>query len=559
MSSLIINELYIFDAPEKKAKKVEFSSGINIVTSSKINGNTRGKSMILKSIYHTLGADAIYMNAKWNLNNKMFIVKFTIDTKSYYIFRRKDYFKIFNNNLDVLFTTDHRDILAEYLESIYNFSVYLPNRNTQRLELTPPAYSYLLNYLDQDYINGPNFNSFEKLGQYSNYKESLIFSHFGIFNKEYYELSNKIINSRKAIENLNKEQLFNDGMLSKLNKYMGDTKTSFDTESLELDLNQSKNEYEILINKMNKIKTKLIMFRNEKYEIEKQINELELFTKKETKEIEKVNCICPSCNQEIDVLEEKLKRNYDLEEYIILKNDFAMSLEEINSDIIKEQEKYQEFLDKLKIYEEKVSMINSDISSVLKHVAFNETRDSLLKEFNTNDSKLVDLTTALKKDEALLRKYNKLKGDANSFYSRLMFKSRADYDLVQIEDNQILKIGQQFGFNGSNKPITTLVWYFNLLKTKFEFNPHALKFPLVLDSPKNVEIDDDNTEILFNFILSNTIKDQQMIVSSVGFDKEDYPKYKIDTVIPLENEKYQLLNEKDYQENLDLLTKIVEN
>lgn len=558
MSSLIINELYIFDAMEKKAKKVEFSSGINIVTSSKINGNTRGKSMILKSIYHTLGADAIFKNAKWNLKDKMFIIKFNINNDSYYIYRSREYFKILNSTLNALFTTDHRDKLAKYLESIYNFSVYLPNRTTQKLELTSPVYSYLLNYLDQDFINGPNFNSFEKLGQYSNYKEPLIFSHFGIFNKEYYELFNKIINNKKAIENLKKEQSFNDGMLSKLNKYMGDTKTSFDIESLELELNKSKNEYELLISKMNKIKTKLIKFRNEKFEIEKQINDLELFSKKEAKEIEKMNCICPSCNQEIDILEEKLKRNYYLEDYIVLKKDFAMSLEEINSDIIKEQEKYQEFVDKLKIYEEKVSMVNSDISSVLKHVAFNETRDRLLKEFNINDSKLIDLATALKNDEALLRKYNKRKTDANNFYNKLMIKSRTDYDLVQIEDAQILKVGQQFGFNGSNKPITTLVWYFNLLKTKFEFNPETLKFPLILDSPNNAETDYNSKEMIFKFILNNLFENQQLIVSSVGFDEKDYPDYKIDKIIILTNEKHQLLNEKDYQDNLGLLTKIIE-
>ncbi len=203
-------------------------------------------------------------------------------------------------------------------------------------------------------------------------------------------------------------------------------------------------------------------------------------------------------------------------------------------------------------------MVNSDISSVLKHVAFNETRDRLLKEFNINDSKLIDLATALKNDEALLRKYNKRKTDANNFYNKLMIKSRTDYDLVQIEDAQILKVGQQFGFNGSNKPITTLVWYFNLLKTKFEFNPEALKFPLILDSPNNAETDYNSKEMIFKFILNNLFENQQLIVSSVGFDEKDYPDYKIDKIIILTNEKHQLLNEKDYQDNLGLLTKIIE-
>ena len=45
MKSLIINELYIFSPNDKKAKVVTFKAGINIVTSSKQDGNKKGKSI----------------------------------------------------------------------------------------------------------------------------------------------------------------------------------------------------------------------------------------------------------------------------------------------------------------------------------------------------------------------------------------------------------------------------------------------------------------------------------------------------------------------------------
>ena len=79
-----------------------------------------------------------------------------------------------------------------------------------------------------------------------------------------------------------------------------------------------------------------------------------------------------------------------------------------------------------------------------------------------------------------------------------------------------------------------------------------------LDSPNNAETDDDKKKMLFDFILCNTIKNQQLIVSSVGFNKGDYPDYIIDKTIILTNEKYQLLNNEDYQKNLKLLTRIIE-
>ena len=39
---LIFRELFIFSPSEKKAKKVEFTDGINIITSSQEDGTDRG-------------------------------------------------------------------------------------------------------------------------------------------------------------------------------------------------------------------------------------------------------------------------------------------------------------------------------------------------------------------------------------------------------------------------------------------------------------------------------------------------------------------------------------
>ena len=86
MSSLIINKLYIFSPQEKKSKMVEFKTGKNIITSSQKDGSKRGKSTLTKSIYYTLGADCFF-DDKWNISDKMYILDFTVNKESYYIFR----------------------------------------------------------------------------------------------------------------------------------------------------------------------------------------------------------------------------------------------------------------------------------------------------------------------------------------------------------------------------------------------------------------------------------------------------------------------------------------
>ncbi len=455
MLSLLIDELYIFDVIDRKAKKVEFSSGINVVTSNKIDGTDRGKSMILKAIYHTLGADAFF-NAQWEIEKKEFIIKITIADDSYYIYRKQNFFKIFNDSYNLLFSTTNRTELATKLETIFNFSVYLPARGTDKLEITPPAYSYLLNFLDQDHINGPEFDSFTSLGQYSNYKEFAVLAHCGVFNKDYYELANSVKNESESIEKIKKEQLFITNMLSRIDIYIGDLKTPFSIETLDIELNKHKNEYETIINQLNKIKCSLINLRNNKYEIEKEIEEIDLFSKNKSKEIENLHCTCPVCNQEINSIEEKLKENYKIEEYLVLKNEYSVSLHEIDRKISLEQIKYQGFLDKLKFYEDKVSSGDSKISNVLNHLAYGETRDRLLKDFQINEEKIEKLNISYKENSKKLRSYNDLKTKAHNLYSTYMFESKHSFNLAEISDDKIKKIGQNFEWRGSNRPITTL-------------------------------------------------------------------------------------------------------
>lgn len=136
MNSLLVNSLYIFDYKNKIAKNVNFENGINIITSDKVCGNDVGKSILLKSIYHTLGADSIF-DDKWQDDKKTYIVNINIDDSEYYMYRRESLFKVFNESFKRLFTTNNRQELAEYLSSIYKFKVMLPDRKNDILEIAP--------------------------------------------------------------------------------------------------------------------------------------------------------------------------------------------------------------------------------------------------------------------------------------------------------------------------------------------------------------------------------------------------------------------------------------
>jgi hypothetical protein len=76
---------------------------------------------------------------------------------------------------------------------------------------------------------------------------------------------------------------------------------------------------------------------------------------------------------------------------------------------------------------------------------------------------------------------------------------------------------------------------------------------LILDSPNNVESDDDKKRQLFNYLFNCIDKDTQMIVSTLGFNKNDYPNIEFNRIMELQNNKYELLNVEEFEENKKIL------
>ena len=556
MSNLIIEKLYIFSTENKTAKIVEFSSGKNIVTSSQIDGNNKGKSVILKSIYHTLGADCKF-DSKWNDREKTYIIKASIGNRTIYFYRHDRLFRIMNEDEKIEFQTISRTKLAEYLENIFDFAVKLPNKADNKLEIVPPAYNYLLNYIDQDGMNCTNFNSFNNLTQYSNYKENVIYYHTGVFNEEYYQLIKNIeeINEKKNEKNNEKKLL--EGMFERINSNIGTESYNTDLTSLNIEIEKYKNEYSSIINQLSTLKKKMINLRNEREDIELQIREISNTLKLKDKEIKKSkeNHVCPLCNKEIDDETEIILKKYnEKDDLYILNTELNIELMKINTNLEKKEEQYKNLLKKLEEYETKMKINSKEANDVLKIKGLIEIKDNVLKDIQKNNLDIASIEEKLKEYTKAKKEYDDQKKKINNKYYELMYLDKQKFNLKEIADKKLESISSTYNVSGSNKPIATIIWYMNLLKLRRIFNKDAIDFPLIIDSPQNGELDDTNKSSVLNYIFDNVYEKQQLIVSVLGYDlnKNDM---KADKIIYLDNKRYELLNSIDYENNKELLQK----
>ena len=538
---------------------VEFKTGKNIITSSQKDGSKRGKSTLTKSIYYTLGADCFF-DDKWNISDKMYILDFTVNKESYYIFRFDRLFKVYSrDNFKELFKTNLREEIAKYLKTIFNFAVQLPNKQTNNLEITPPAFNYLLNYIDQDKIDGTNFNSFRNLKQYSDYKENVLYYHFNVYNEEYYNAIKCIEKFSKKRKVLDTQVKLNKDMIAKIDRNTNNVDYSINIENLNIEMNESKAEYRKIIDVLNKIKKRLMKLRNEKEDLVIELEELKIFNKSCEKNVKELNNhICPHCKSQIkDNLDEKIKIYSEIDDIVFLKCEIESNILKIQRKIELEEEKYKNGLERLKEYENRFKINTKDINDIIKYKGLIELKNSLYSEISKDNEEIAQIDESIKKLNSIKASYVSKKKNINKKYSELMRIDKAHFGLKEIDENSFSNINRELNAGGSNKPIITLMWYMNLLKLKNEFNSEAIKFPLILDSPNNAESDDDKEECLFRYLFNELESETQLIVSTLGFDKENYKEFKFENIIELTNDKYKLLSEDEYIKHKDFLNKFI--
>lgn len=557
--NVIFKKIYIFDILTKKAFVTSFEKGVNIVTSSSIDGTDRGKSVLLRSLYHVMGADA-HFDKKWKNEDKVYLLEFFVDNKKYFIYRHRKLFKVFNDLIQILFQTSSRTELSEFLGEIWSFEIFLPNRNTEKLEIAPPAYTYVMNFLDQDYYDGTNFNSFKSLGQYRNFKPDVIYSQLGIYDKSYFERVKIKQNLFERINDSKESYKKSDEMKGKVSNLLENVVVPENLEELERELSIRSKEYNDILHSMNEFRYKLTNLRNEKYELEIALNQIERFKNSKEKEVKFIleTDICPECHSILnDTTDLRSKRYNSIETSIYISDSIYEDIEQISKVISKIESSYREFSNRLESYKKNINSVQEEIKNYTSYIGLNELYNSLNLELFSELQLQEELKDRIENIEEELKKVSEIKADINNKYYEMVDSQVLRFGLNELEESQYKAINRVFCASGSNKPISTVIWYFILNNLKVCFNKKSLKLPMVLDSPKNAEMDYDKEQALIEYILENSSNYTQLIFSSIGFERTKFMFEGEIKIIELKNDKYQLLNSETFKEYEDILENVL--
>lgn len=407
-------------------------------------------------------------------------------------------------------------------------------------------------------MTGSKFSSFKNLDQYKNFKEAALYSHFGVFNEEYYALSKSIQELEIQKDASDKEVSMLNSIIEKIDSEISGTEYCGNSQTLDKEIENTKSEYEEIVIQLNNTKTKLIELRNTKIDLENSVIFLKNNIKSKDSIIKKFNShTCPVCHSNVEPIFFTHHQFDKKEDYLYLNQTLETDLISIKEEIEKESNFYNGLANQLKKYNEKIHKINKNIDSVIKHKGFIEMRDKIQIDLYNINERINEINKSLKEEKKKIKKYIDLKKLVNEKYFNLMIEGKSKFNLKEIEDSRFENIKNNFEIGGSNKPISTIIWYFNLLRLKYEFNPNCVRFPIVLDSPNNAELDDTKKKELFEYIFKNVDKDSQLIISTLGFEENEFDT-NFGKIINLDNEKYELLSNAFYNKYIDFYKNFIE-
>lgn len=554
MSKVIFNELLITDIVNKIAKKIEFKDDKNLITS---HSNHLGKSLICKSLYYTLGAESFFSDT-WKNINSLYSLKFIVDNKEYTIVRKNNMFIIYNNNnFNRYFKIKN---LQKALQEIFDLKIFMVAKDENKsLVESAPVFSYIPYYIDQENGWNKETESFDRLSQFDKSQRiNSLYYHLGCLDDSYISKNfefKTLLDTKKQFEKDKEKYLQIISYMQELIKNNGDVVTN----QLELDakLKENKNKFNELLKKLDIIKNEIVKLENEKISFEHSKLTIESFFKKDNKQEKHVETVtCPKCNYQFSIdFKERLKEEYlkeTINEDLI---DVSMSINKLLEKIQIKTSEYQEINLQINLLEKSIETDQDLYKMYIKLKSAREMISDNNKLLGETETQLSQISSRLKTLSQFLKEYEEKKEKANFTFKSNLFNL---FSSLNVSNNEVnandYNVGDEISASGAYKHRVILAKYYAFLRTKKILAKDITSFPIVIDSPKGDEQDDNNAKIIMEHIINDTSLDNQLIVATI--DGEKFLNKECDiNKIQLDNKEHELLNANDYKENESIINK----
>ena len=547
MKEMYFNNILIADIVEKTAHFHKFKKGFNVVTSQ---DNHVGKSSLLKSLYFAMGAEVDFDNV-WNKNTKLYVVEFYIDEIKFSMARWQKAFAFFRETELILTTKSVSRELARKFEKIFSFAVYMANKKTNKIELAPPAFTFMPYYIDQDKGWSGLYESFSNIDQYkkSDRIKSLYY-HLGIYTRSTVELMAKRDTLKDKIEQLKEEEEKSRITIESLYAEIQNLLPADSIEELEKNLIIPKERISLLVSRIGETRNKIQSLETALYQHEHQLEVIQEYRKIKNgvsvrEDRDKIH-ICPKCGYSFDEeIYSIVRSNYNLQNEDYMYKQIEQIISSIASELEKYKENYVNLMDELKQQEQAYDEKQDSYEVYLRQRGLQDSVRHFTEQLGENVYEQEEHGKEIKKINKEIRKLpNKKEVEENYIENVRLNIIKLDAWNSAYEGN--IKLLKPIKAQGTLENKIILAQMIGLFQTMQYFRTNTILFPLVVDSPRAKEASHTSSKDILKLIFEMDNLPQVILATMDYSDFENEMKRRAKVTVLFEKRK--LLNGDTYRE-----------
>lgn len=518
MKSLRFKKLWLVSEASRAARSIEFNPKMTLL----VGKNHTGKSTLVKHIFKTLGCETKGKSDRWD-SLAISVLRFELDGTDYSAYRRANVFALKNESTGLIKVTTKYSEWSKIMANIFDFQLMLPTHQETLAQATPP-YLFLPFYFDQDGSWQKQWNSFDKLTQFSSWQKPLTSYVTGQRPNGYYLAKFNESKARTEVNQLSQELGVVQAALTRVKKSLPRVSLRLDTKAFKQEITDLLRNSTQLKHEQESLRSKSFELASTKESLTAQIamakdalRDIEGDVKYLTESKIEPTLLCPTCGTTHE-------NGFPVRLELI---DDAVTLRKIISELESERQKVDETLAgtqgklnriKLKVHEiEKTlqtkkgalrlqDVVDSQSVEVIRG-AFAKDMDSLKEQLTIQDKSVAELKEQVAKFDQPERTK-----EINGFYAERFELFASELGVQDLRDDVKKKPDATITASGSSLPRSLLAYQFAVLHTAKEKGDAKL-FPVVVDSPNQQGQDADHLSQMLKFIVKRTPPDQQLILA----------------------------------------------
>lgn len=523
------NRIAIISKTEKKAAQFDFSKSYNVILSKQ--KNSVGKSSLVKSIFWCFGCEPQFDQA-WKALDCRVVLDFEVQGRSFRLARHRQKFILRDDHNNVEIFSSVGGDFSKKIMSLLNFNALLAVRDKEEVATPPPAYYFVPFYIDQKQSWANAWAGFGPLGQFKNWKRTIIPYHTGMIGQGYFDTTEAICSKRvEASEAQNNIERL-DTAIDVVSEFPAESGLIIESEKLKEIEGEINVEVMDLHLRQEVLFEELAMFRADKAHIESQIALAENAHSEVSEDYEFAETLgedieCPTCGIIHDnSIVNRFSLLQDKKQSESLISRLAAELAILNDCLKRKAEEFNEVKEKIEELDIKYSRdysIERSFSSILEAIASGSvkkrveaSRVSSIEKLH--NAQLEEQSLVKKRTDSSKESRKRVKEEFQKTFPRYLSKLKAfgvNSRSIKSPENHS-KVAASGGAAESTRAM--LAYYVSIYKLIDKYGEHVL-CPLVVDTPNQHEQAAKHYDDIVSLLLEELPEQAQLFVCGMDSEK----------------------------------------